>query len=191
VAANACGSASGTGTHVALHRLQNQRMQHHRIAAPLLLLATMACTPLTTQRAGNDETVNLMSEETALRRAAEKAQATLDDFLTKAKQQPAGTSGYALKVRVEDGRDSEDFWVQEFTWSDGSFTGKINDEPRQVKSVKLGQVHTFNRSQVADWRYLDETKGKTIGNFTVCALLSTQAPARAEEIKRRDGLDCS
>jgi uncharacterized protein YegJ (DUF2314 family) len=166
-------------------------MQHHRITAPLLFLATVACTPLMTGSARNDETANLMSEETALRRATEKAQATLDDFLAKAKRQPAGTSGYALKVRVEEGRDIEDFWVEGFTWSDGSFTARINDEPRQVKSVKVGEVYNFSRSQVADWKYVDETKGKTMGNFTACALLSTLAPARAEEIKRRDGLDCS
>jgi uncharacterized protein YegJ (DUF2314 family) len=166
-------------------------MQRHRIAAPLLLLSILACTPFTGERARHDEVANLQSEETALRRGMEKAQATLDGFLAKAKQQPAGTSGYALRVKVEEGRDIEYFWVDAFTWSDGSFTTTINNEPRLVKGVKPGQVYTFGRSQVADWKYLDEKSGKTIGNFMACALLSTQAPARAEEIRRRDGLDCS
>ena len=162
-------------------------MQLHRIAALLLLLCTLGCTQLATQNA----TADAQSEEPALRRAAEKAQATLDDFLTKAKQQPAGTSAYALKVRVQEGRDTEYFWVEEFTWSDGSFTGRINNEPRLLKGVKPGQIHKFSRSQVADWKYFDEKNRKTVGNFTACALLSKEPPAQAEEIKRRDGLDCS
>ena len=166
-------------------------MQRHCIAAPLLLVSTLACTPLTTERAQIDGTATTPSEEPALRPAMEKAQATLDAFLTKAKQQPAGTSAYALKVRVQEGRDVEYFWVEEFTWSDGSFTGMINNEPRLVKGVKLGQVYKFSRSQVADWKYRDENNGRTFGNFTACALLSKEPAARAEEISRRDGLDCS
>lgn len=166
-------------------------MQRHCIAAPLLLLSALACTQSMTERARNDEVTNMQSEEPALRRAMEKAQATLDDFLTKANQLPAGTSSYALKVRVEEGRDTEYFWLNEFTWSDGSFTGRINNEPRLVKSIKLGQIVKFNRSQIADWKYFDEKKGKTFGNFAACALLSKEPPAQAEEIKRREGLDCS
>src|SRR5687768_458238 len=98
-------------------------MQRHRIAAPLLLLSALACTPLT-ERVRNDEMTDMQREEPALRRATEMAQATLDDFLTKAKQLPAGTSAYALKVRIQEGRDTEYFWVNEFTWTDGSFTGR-------------------------------------------------------------------
>ncbi|HEY2977162.1 MAG TPA: DUF2314 domain-containing protein, partial [Burkholderiaceae bacterium] len=109
----------------------------------------------------------------------------------KAKQQPAGTSSYALKVRIQEGRDTEYFWVEEFTWSDGSFTGRINNEPRLVTSIRPGQIYKFNRSQIADWKYIDAKSGKTFGNFTACALLSKQPPAQADEIKRRDGLDCS
>jgi uncharacterized protein YegJ (DUF2314 family) len=159
-------------------------MQDHRIAAALLMLGMLGCsTPLPTEHPPG--------QELALRRAVERAQATLDEFLTKAKQQPAGTKDYALKVRVEDQGRTEDFWVEEFTWSDGAFTGRINDEPRVVSRVQRGQVHAFNRSQVADWRYLDETRGKVIGNFTECARLSEAPAAQADEAKRRDNLDCS
>jgi uncharacterized protein YegJ (DUF2314 family) len=166
-------------------------MQRHSVTAALLLLVAGACTQLMPERAPNEAMTNMQGEEPALRRAAEKAQATLDDFLVKAKQLPAGTSAYALRVGVQEGRDTEYFWVEEFTWSDGAFTARINNEPRLVKSVRLGQIHPFSRSQVVDWKYLDEKSGKTFGNFTACALLSKEPPAKAEEIKRRDGLDCS
>ena len=166
-------------------------MQRHRIAALLLLPSIAACTPFTTGRARDDQAATMQSEDPALRQAMEKAQATLDDFLTKAKQQPAGISGYALKVRVQEGRDVEYFWVEEFTWSDGSFTGKINNEPRVVRSVKPGQTYQFSRSQVADWKYRDDKVGKTFGNFTACALSSKEPAAQAAETQRRDGLDCS
>lgn len=166
-------------------------MQRHHIAAAPLLFAALACTQPITERAENNETTSMQSEEAVLmRRAAEKAQATLDDFLTKAMRPPAGTNSYAVKVGIPEGRDTEYFWVNEFTWSDSSFTGRINSEPRVVKSIKPGQIHKFSRSQIVDWMYIDETSGRTFGNFTACALLSKEPPAQAEEFKRRHGLDC-
>jgi uncharacterized protein YegJ (DUF2314 family) len=129
-----------------------------------LCLAAAGCTQSLIERARNDE---MPREDPALRRTAERAQATLDRFLTLAKQHPAGTSGYALKVKVEEGRAIEYFWVEEFTWSDGSLTGRINDEPRLVKGVQRGQIHRFSRSDVADWRYFDERTGKTVGPATL------------------------
>jgi uncharacterized protein YegJ (DUF2314 family) len=165
-------------------------MQRHAIAATLPLLATLACTQSVTEREWNAEMARMQSEETALRQAEEMAQATLDGFLTQAKRQPAGTSAYALRVKLQEGRDTEYFWVEEFTWSDGLLTGRINNEPTLLKRIKPGQTVKFGRSQVADWKYRDEATGKTRGNFTACALLRKEPPAQAEEIKRRDGLDC-
>jgi uncharacterized protein YegJ (DUF2314 family) len=166
-------------------------MERRSIAATLLPLATLACTQSITEREWDEQMSRMQSEETALRQAEETARATLDDFLTQAKRQPAGTGSYALKVKIQEGRDTEYFWVSEFTWSDSSFTGRINDEPRLVKSIKPGEIVKFSRSQIADWKYVDEKSGRTFGNFTACAPLSKEAPAQAEEIKRRDGLDCS
>src|SRR5215831_2538310 len=141
-------------------------MQRHDIAALLLCLSTLGCAVLPTERARGDASLNGPSEDPALQRAAEKAQATLDDFLIKASRPPAGTSAYALKVKVQEGGHTEYFWVEEFTWVDASFTGKINNEPRVVKGVQFGQTYKFDRSQIADWKYFDEKTGKTVGNFS-------------------------
>jgi uncharacterized protein YegJ (DUF2314 family) len=156
-------------------------MQRHCIVALLISCGALGCAPA----------VPLVSEDTALRQAAQAARATLDDFLTKARRQPAGTSAYALRFGVRQGGDTEYFWVDEFTWSDGSFTGRITEPPRRVSGVQPGQIVKFSRADVTDWKYLDERTGKTIGHFTACALLSLESPERAEAIKRRDGLDCS
>jgi uncharacterized protein YegJ (DUF2314 family) len=161
------------------------------IAAALAVLAAVACTQPITGRVNDDETTRRQNEALAMRRAAEKAQATLDEFLTKAMQLPAGTKSYALKVAIRDGGDTEYFWVNEFSWSDGAFVGRINDEPRLVRSVRPGQIHKFGRLDIVDWTYVDETSGKTHGNFTACALLSTQPPAEAAKLERRNDLDCS
>ena len=165
-------------------------MQSHYIAAALAILAALACTQSIPVREKDIEAARLQSEALAMRQAAEKAQATLDDFLVKAKQLPAGTKAYAVKVGIQEGRDTEYFWVHEFSWSDGTFMGRINDEPRLVKSIKPGQIYKFSRSDIVDWTYIDEKSGRTFGNFTACALSSKEPPAKADEFKRRNDLDC-
>jgi uncharacterized protein YegJ (DUF2314 family) len=164
-----------------------------KLAFTIGLLVAISC-PLRAQsiseRAARDQTVDMKSEEPAMRRAFEKARAALDSFLLKSKQPAAGTSSYALKVAVSDIGGTEYFWVNELTWSDDSFSGRINNEPRSVKNVKLGQLYKFNRSQIVDWTYIDEKAGKTFGNFTACAILSKEPVAEAEAFKRRYGLEC-
>jgi uncharacterized protein YegJ (DUF2314 family) len=165
-------------------------MQRHHIAAALLLVVNLACTQPFTEWEKDYETSRVQDEALAMRQAAEKARATLDDFLVKAKDPPAGTKSYAVKVGVREAGGTEYFWVEELSWSDGSFMGRISDEPRLVKSVKPGQIHKFGRSDIVDWIYIDEKSGKTFGNFTACVRSSKNRPAQADELKRRNDLDC-
>ncbi len=166
-------------------------MQRHHIAAALAVLAAVACSQPFTEWEKDYETRRMEEQALAMRQAAEKARATLDEFLVKAKNPPAGTRAYALKVGVREARGTEYFWVEEFSWSDGTFTGKINDEPRLVTSVKPGQVRTFGRSDIVDWMYVDEKSGRIFGNYTACVFASKEPAARTSESKRRADLDCS
>ncbi|MEK8035074.1 DUF2314 domain-containing protein [Ideonella sp. DXS29W] len=160
------------------------------VFAILAILPGLAFAQSISEKAAQDQVVDMKDEEPAMQRAFEKARSTLDDFLVKSKAPLAGTSSYSLKLAVRGNSETEYFWVNEFTWSGDSFTGRINNEPRLVKGIKLGQLYKFSRSQIVDWTYLDEKSRKTYGNFTACALLSKEPPGEAEELKRRYGLQC-
>lgn len=166
---------------------------HILLRIPLFLLPfavlSVNAQPLT-ERAKNDELAFMQDEEPAMRKAFQAARASLDDFLEKAKAPPPGTSAYAVKVGVKEGKNTEYFWVNDLATVGDDFTGKINNEPRMVKSVKLGQTHKFLKSHIVDWTYLDRPNRKMAGNFTACALLSKESPAEAEAMKKRYGLSC-
>lgn len=121
--------------------------------------------------------------------AMRKARATLRDFLAVARAPRASMSGFAVKVAVrEDDTENEYFWISPFQEQAGRFTGRIDNTPRWVKSVKLGQTITFSEGEIVDWLYVDG--GKMKGNYTVCALLKREPPSEADAFKRRFGLDC-
>ena len=163
---------------------------------PRLLLASLAalCCAANAQsiseKAANDDVVFRQDSDPAMRHALAKAAATLPDFLKLAANPKAGTSGYAVKVGISDGRYTEYFWVNRFSGAGGTFTGTLNNEPRLVRKHKLGDQVSFTEKQIADWTYVDEARGKVVGNFTACALLSKEPPDEAAAFKRRYGLVC-
>ena len=116
--------------------------------------------------------------------------ATLDAFLVKARSPPKGTRLYAVKIGIHEGKNTEYFWVNEFREIEGGFSGKINNSPEMVRSVKLGQVYKFTKVQIVDWTYFDNIAGKTKGNFTACALLTKEPAAEAEAMRKEYGLSC-
>jgi uncharacterized protein YegJ (DUF2314 family) len=139
-----------------------------------------------------DEIVHMEDEAPAMRKAFEVARASLDDFLKLAKSPPDHLSSFALKVAVSQAGNTEYFWVTDFKAKGAvQFTGEINNEPRLVKTVKLGQRYSFTRDQIVDWIYMDEAEQKMMGNFTMCALLTQESKEEAEQIREQYKLDCS
>ena len=89
-------------------------------------------------------------------------------------------------------RNTEYFWVTDFRRADdGSFEGEIGNEPRMVRSVKLGQRYQLARGQIVDWTYIDKVQRRMVGNFTLCALLTKETAQEAETMRRRFKLDCT
>jgi uncharacterized protein YegJ (DUF2314 family) len=159
-----------------------------------LLLA--ACVPLAVaappvpEKPAPDRLVHLADADPAMRAAFDKAYATLDSFIAKAKGPSSGASTFAIKVSIRDGSDMEHMWLNELTFVDDRLSGRINNQPRIVGTVEYGQTYAFSKEQVVDWMYRDEASGRTMGNFTACALLTREPPARAEAFKRQYGLAC-
>lgn len=141
-----------------------------------------------TQKAEHDELAIIAKKDPAMAKAMAKARQTLPDFLGIAAAPKPGMESFAVKVAIHDGDNVEYFWITAFTAQDSKFSGEINNKPRSVRSVKLGQTITFEQSEIVDWTYMDGDKMK--GNYTACALLQSASKQEANEFKQRFGLDC-
>jgi uncharacterized protein YegJ (DUF2314 family) len=141
-----------------------------------------------TQKAERDELAIVAKSDPVMAAAMGKARQTLPDFLELAAAPKPGMEGFAVKVAIREGDDAEYFWITPFTDKDGAFSGAINNTPRSVRSVKLGQTITFGQSEIVDWMYMDGNAMK--GNYTACALLKSAPKQQQDEFKKRFGLDC-
>lgn len=143
-----------------------------------LLCLTAACG----QSGGvHDRAVAVATDDAAMNEAMDKARQTLPDFLAKADNPPAGTSNYALKVKIEDENGVEHFWVTPFLKTENGFTGVINNEPATVRSVRLGQSYAFSPDEVSDWMYMKD--GKIHGGYTIRAMLPTLTKKEASQMR--------
>ena len=139
-------------------------------------------------RAKQDEIVAVPKGDPDMEAAFRQARETLKTFLDLARTPRPSITSMAVKVAVRDGGDTEYFWISPFTEQDGRFVGKVNNTPRSVHNVKLGQSIAFKQSDVVDWLYREN--GKMYGNFTACALLKHVPPSEMAAFKREYGLNC-
>jgi uncharacterized protein YegJ (DUF2314 family) len=88
----------------------------------------------------------------------------------------------SVKVLVKDGDKGEHFWLNEVTFADGKFTGKINNDPNAVKTVKFGQSVTVPKAEITDWLYM---KGrKMYGNYTLRVLIERMPAEEKKEMAK-------
>ncbi len=156
------------------------------MAAAFVAAATAAETAV--DKAKKDEIVAVPKGDPDMEAAFRQAQATLKTFLDLSHAPRPTITSMAVKIAIRDGGATEYFWIKPFSEQDGRFAGKINNEPRSVHNVKLGQTIEFKQSDVVDWLYREN--GKMFGNFTACALLKHAPPQEVEAFRREYGLDC-
>jgi uncharacterized protein YegJ (DUF2314 family) len=138
--------------------------------------------------AQRDQIVLVPKGDPDMAAAMRKARATLPDFLALARAPRPSTSGFAVKVAIRDpGTENEYFWITPFREQDGRFIGRIDNIPRLVRSVRLGQTFAFSHGEIADWLYYEG--GKMKGNYTACATTKRE-PGKAEAFKKEFGLEC-
>lgn len=158
----------------------------------IALIGLLAATPLAAQtvleKAARDEIATVANTDPNMAAAMRKAQSTLADFLKIAAAPRPGTQGFSLKIAVREGERVEYFWITPFTINGSQFSGEINNTPRVVHSVKMGQTITFAQADIVDWLYIEN--GMMRGNYTACALLISAPKNEAEEFKKTFGLNC-
>jgi uncharacterized protein YegJ (DUF2314 family) len=73
---------------------------------------------------------------------------------------------YAIKARFEEGDNAEHMWVQVSEFENGSFIGKLANEPSTIKQLKYGDDVKVLRDDVEDWILQDFLTNTQVGGFS-------------------------
>jgi uncharacterized protein YegJ (DUF2314 family) len=120
-------------------------------------------------------------DESAINEAIATARSRVDEFIDVLARGDADT--FSVNVPITDAKGTEHFWLTEVTYSDGSFTGLIGNDPGIVGNVEFGQSRTVPKEAISDWMF---TRGDKIhGGFTIDPLLPSYPKEKAEELRPR------
>lgn len=126
-----------------------------------------------------DKTISVDDDDVEMNAAIATARATLPEFWVMFERKSPTDSAFALKVKIQDERGTEHFWLTSIERRNGRIFGTIDNNPNIVRSVKLGDRIPIPEADISDWLY--QRGDKMVGNFTLRALFK-QMPA--EEVKR-------
>ena len=144
----------------------------------ILSLALLVVGPFEGPQAQDPSTIKVPNEDPEMGAAKANARATLAKFWRAYENPGPGERDFALKVALPFAQNNtEHIWVSDIQRDGSSVSGVINNVPRDVKTLRLGQRIQIRDEQISDWMYLRE--GKIVGNHTLRPLLKRMPPAEA------------
>ncbi|MET0652578.1 MAG: DUF2314 domain-containing protein [Hyphomicrobiaceae bacterium] len=122
--------------------------------------------------------IKVPNEDQEMNEARDKARVLLEHFWEKFTNPGPDDTGFAIKVALPyDGNSTEHIWTKDIERKGGKISAVINNVPRDVKTVRLGERIEVADAQISDWMYL--RAGKIVGNYTIRPLLKRMPPQDA------------
>jgi len=122
----------------------------------------------TVKRPGQPDVAYVAEDDAKMTTAIATARSTVGQFVLVLEKPAAYQSDFAVKLPIRDGDTVEHMWVTGLKFRNGRFSGTIDNEPDQVKTVHLGQSITAVQSEISDWMYVE--RGMLRGGYTIRAL---------------------
>lgn len=131
---------------------------------------------------GSSNLTVVEGDDAKMNAAMDRARSTVDQFIARMQNPQPGDSAFTVKKKVVDGDVVEHFWVSDLSYADGVFSGKLGNEPHQVKNVTFGHAVTVNKSEISDWMYMEGEK--IAGNFTLRAMLDRMPQEKSDALRQ-------
>jgi uncharacterized protein YegJ (DUF2314 family) len=128
----------------------------------------------TIKRPGEPDVTFVAGDDPQMKKAIEKARATVADFIKALQEPKAAQSGFAIKKAFNDGKHTEHMWLSPVTYDGKKLKGTVNNEPVNLTNVKLGAKIAVDPAEISDWMYIDD--GKLVGGYTIRRLRDTLGP---------------
>jgi uncharacterized protein YegJ (DUF2314 family) len=148
-----------------------------RVFIFVVCLFLFACSPAPTQLPTPAPTTQLNSD-IEMEAAFQQARDTLDSFIQKIATSHPDRTLVAVKVRfVLPDSSSQDMWVDQISYQDGSFRGTMGDDIPSLK-LSIDDKITIASKDIVDWMIVED--GKLIGGYTIRLAFQRMSPEQKE-----------
>jgi uncharacterized protein YegJ (DUF2314 family) len=121
--------------------------------------------------------------DAAMQNAVIEARRTLWQFVRALKHPSPGQQDFEVKKVFVQGNQIEHIWISDVQIvGHHLLQGRVDNEPRKIKGVQMGQVVTVDPKDITDWLYLEN--GNLVGGYTVRVHYNGLSPAQKAEFDR-------
>lgn len=160
---------------------------------PLRLTAVLAlalAAPAAAQPGGSthpgQRVIDFSTSDTRMNAAIARARATVGELL--ARLERADTTDHVIvKLRVAEGDVAEHMWLSDVRYKGGMIHGVLNNVPRDLTRVKLGDPLRVAPGEISDWMVIDG-EGRVCGGFTFRVSMSQLTPRQREAVYQQQGI---
>lgn len=147
-------------------------MKHAWVFGAVLLVAC-GNNASVVERPGNPAVVNFERDDEEMARAVEQARDTVEKFIEELPELRERGDYFSVKVPIQAGSGTEHIWLDAPTFENGSFHGKIGNEPLEGP-LKLGDRVITPLAVISDWMAVRD--GELYGGFTVLVVRARMSP---------------
>lgn len=142
------------------------------IAICIVSLCIMSCNDgvkKKVEREGEPDVLYVESGDAEMNSAIQKAKQTFPEFEKAFQSNNPDFENFTIKqkFKTSDG-GGEHIWIGDLTVKDGQYFGVVQNEPVDVKQIKLGDSIKISIADMSDWMYIDKKVVK--GGYTIKVL---------------------
>lgn len=134
------------------------------------------------QREGEPCCSRITEDNKAMDRAVQTAQKSVKKFIAAIRSPQASQSRFAIKKPFVEGDKVEHLWLNEVSFDGSLFHGKVDNEPVDIKGVRVGQKVTVLPTEISDWMYVQD--GLLVGGYTIHAMCQNMSPAEKKQFEQ-------
>ncbi len=110
----------------------------------------------------------------AMKRAVHEARRTVGVFIQALEHPAAGQADFEVKKPFRQGDVVEHMWLADVTFSGNRFHGRVDNMPRKITGVKMGDRVSVNPNEISDWAFVEN--GRLVGGYTIRVLYAELSP---------------
>ncbi len=118
----------------------------------------------------------------AMQLAVKEARKTVEKFVAALEHPGPGQQDFEVKKPFIQGNQVEHIWLSDVQLVGKHFQGRIDNQPRKISGLKLGQIVSVHLKDISDWLYIDN--GKLVGGYTVRVHYNELSPQQKQEFDR-------
>jgi uncharacterized protein YegJ (DUF2314 family) len=122
------------------------------------------------------------SDHAAMHRAVIEARKAVGKCIIALKHPAPGQQEFEVKKPFIQGNQVEHIWLSDVRFVGNRFQGQVDNRPRKIRELKLGQLVSVNPNEISDWLYVDN--GKLVGGYTVRVHYNELSPQQKREFDR-------